>query len=64
MPLVQINMLEGRTEQQKRDMLTAVSEAIHRTTGAPLDAIRIWVSEFGPTEYIAGGVIAADRPKT
>jgi 4-oxalocrotonate tautomerase len=63
MPLVQISMLEGRDEQTRRDMLDAVSEAIHRTTGAPLDAIRVWITEFKPTDYIAGGVIAADRPK-
>jgi 4-oxalocrotonate tautomerase len=64
MPLVQISMLSGRTEEQKRALLSEVSDAVHRTTGAPLDAIRIWITEFEPEHYIAGGVIAADRTKT
>jgi phenylpyruvate tautomerase PptA (4-oxalocrotonate tautomerase family) len=29
--------------------------------GAPVDSIRVWINEFEPTEYMAGGVLLADR---
>jgi len=34
---------------------------VHDSIGAPLETIRVWVQEFSPTEYMAAGVLAADR---
>ena len=63
MPLVEIHLLEGRTDEQKKALLTAVTEAIHGAIGAPLETIRVWVQEFSPKEYMAAGVLAADKKK-
>jgi len=63
MPLVQISMARGRTEEQKRAMLNAVTQAIHESIGAPIPSIRVWVSEFEASDFIAGGEILADRRK-
>jgi len=56
MPLVQINMLEGRTPEQKKALLAAVTEAVHTSIGASLPSIRVWVQEFSPEDYMAEGV--------
>jgi len=64
MPLVEIHLLEGRTDEQKKALLTAVTAAVHDSIGAPLESIRVWVQEFSPKEYMIGGVLAADRKKT
>lgn len=61
MPLIQINMAKGRTDEQKRALLTAVTDAVHTSIDAPLDSIRVWVAEFEPTEYMAAGELMADR---
>ena len=61
MPLVEIHLLEGRTDEQKKALLTAVTAAVHDSIGAPLETIRVWVREFSPKEYMAAGVLAADR---
>jgi 4-oxalocrotonate tautomerase len=61
MPLVQITMLRGRTDEQKRVLLEAVTEAVQRSIDAPLDSIRVWVNEIEPTGYMAAGELAADR---
>ena len=61
MPLVAIHLLEGRTDEQKKALLTAVTAAVRDSIGAPLETIRVWVQEFSPTEYMAAGVLAADR---
>jgi 4-oxalocrotonate tautomerase len=61
MPLVQISLARGRTEEQKRAMLHAVTQAIHESIGAPVPSIRVWIHEFEATDFIAGGEILADR---
>jgi len=61
MPLVAIHLLEGRTDEQKKALLTAVTAAVRDSIGAPLETIRVWVQEFSPTEYMVAGVLAADR---
>ena len=61
MPLVQINMAAGRTPEQKKALLEAVTAAVHQSLGAPLPSIRVWVSEFAPDEYMAGGQLLSER---
>jgi len=61
MPLIQISMLEGRTDEQKKALLTAVTDAVHTSIGAPLPSIRVWVTEFAPSDYMAEGVWQPDR---
>jgi 4-oxalocrotonate tautomerase len=63
MPLVEIRLLEGRTDEQKQSLLSAVTAAVHDSIGAPLESIRVWIQEFSPTEYMAAGVLAADKNK-
>jgi 4-oxalocrotonate tautomerase len=63
MPLVEIHLLEGRTDEQKKALLAAVTTAVHDSIGAPLESIRVWVQEFSPKEYMIAGVLAADRRK-
>jgi 4-oxalocrotonate tautomerase len=63
MPLVEIHLLEGRTDGQKKALLAAVTEAVHRSIGASKESIRVWIQEFPRTEYMAGGVLAADMKK-
>lgn len=61
MPLIQINMLEGRTPEQKKALLSAVTEAVHTSIGAPVASIRVWVNEFAPNDYMADGIWHPDR---
>jgi 4-oxalocrotonate tautomerase len=63
MPLVEIHLIEGRTDEQKKALLTAVTQAVHDSIGAPLETIRVWVQEFSPKEYMAAGVLAADKKR-
>jgi 4-oxalocrotonate tautomerase family enzyme len=53
-------MAAGRSEAQKRALLLAISEAVESSIGAPVDSIRVWISEFRREEFVASGRIAAD----
>jgi 4-oxalocrotonate tautomerase len=55
MPLIQINMLTGRTDEQKEALLRAVTDAVHESIGAALPSIRVWINEMPKTHYMAAG---------
>ena len=63
MPLVEIHLLEGRTDEQKRALLAAVTRAVRDSVGASEESIRVWIHELRRTEYMAAGVLAADKKK-
>jgi len=44
MPLIEIHLLEGRTDEQKRALLQAVTEAVQTSVGASLESIRVWIN--------------------
>ncbi|MGB8859252.1 MAG: 2-hydroxymuconate tautomerase [Ilumatobacteraceae bacterium] len=61
MPLVSVSMAKGRTVEQKRALLEGITKVVNETLGAPVSSIRVWVNEFEPTDFIAGGEILADK---
>jgi 4-oxalocrotonate tautomerase len=63
MPLVEIHLLTGRTDEQKKALLAAVTAAVRESIGAPLETIRVWLQEFPPTAYMSAGVLASERKK-
>lgn len=63
MPLVEIHLLEGRTDEQKKALCTAVTEAIRTSIGVPVESVRVWLHEFSPQDFMAAGVWYGDRKK-
>lgn len=61
MPLVHVQMATGRTAEQKRALLDALTDAVERELGAPRESIRVWITEFGETDFMAGGELLADK---
>jgi 4-oxalocrotonate tautomerase len=61
MPIIQIHMLPGRTDDEKRAVLTAIHEAVTSTLGVPDSAVRAWITEMDPNGFIRAGEIAADQ---
>ena len=63
MPLIEIHIIEGRSDEQKKVLLAAVTQAVHDSIGVPLESIRVWIQEMPPKEFMVAGVLAADRKK-
>lgn len=55
MPLVHIDLMEGRSERQIGDMIRTVSEAIATALDAPIGTVRVIVNEMRPHQYGVGG---------
>lgn len=48
MPFIHIEMLEGRTREQKEHLVKEVTEVVSTHTGAPIEAIHIVITELKP----------------
>ena len=61
MPLVNVHMASGRSAEQKRALMTAITDAVEEHLGAPRDSVRVWITEMDPTDYMAAGELLADK---
>lgn len=60
MPFAQINILEGRSEEQKRAVIEKVTQALVEALDAPQQAVRVMINEVPKTNWGIGGVSAKD----
>jgi len=56
-----ITLAEGRTPEQKRALLGAVSAAVTESVGAEPGSVRVWLTEFAKQDYIVGQQTMAER---
>jgi 4-oxalocrotonate tautomerase len=63
MPLVEVTLVEGRSPEQLRSLMTALTSAVETSIGAPKDSIRVILRELPPTHWAAGDVTIAERRK-
>jgi 4-oxalocrotonate tautomerase len=63
MPVVEITLIEGRSDEAKLRLHEKVAEAIHQAIDAPKDSIRIIIREVPPLHFSAGGVAKGASPK-
>ena len=61
MPYVTIILREGRSVEQKREMVKAVTEAIVRTVGAKAEAVHIVVHDAPAHNLAHGGHLLSDK---
>ncbi len=61
MPILQVEILKGRTIEQKRKMVKKVTEAITETLDCPEDAVRIIIREMEFENFASAGVLRSDR---
>jgi len=54
MPNIKIDMIEGRTDEQKEALIKEVAEAVVRSIGAPEESIRIMVQEYSNRDWGIG----------
>jgi 4-oxalocrotonate tautomerase len=54
-------MAKGRTPEQKKALMTAITEAMVEHIGAPRDSVRVWITEMENTDFMAAGELLADK---
>lgn len=61
MPFVEITLVEGRSPEQLRALVSATTEAVAMSISAPMDTIRVVLREVPATHWAAGDVTIAER---
>jgi 4-oxalocrotonate tautomerase len=61
MPFITVEILKGRTLDQRREFARRVTEAAVETLDARAAAVRIVFRELDPTELARGGSLVVDE---
>ena len=64
MPFVQITMLEGRTVEQKHDLIRKLTDATAEALGGDPGRIRVVIYEVSSDSWGIGGDPVSQRPPT
>jgi len=60
MPILQVEILKGRTVEQKREMVKKVTDAITETLNCPKEAVSIIIREMEWENFAKAGVLKFD----
>ncbi|RQS52994.1 MULTISPECIES: 2-hydroxymuconate tautomerase [unclassified Burkholderia] len=60
-PVAHLYILEGRDDDKKERLIAEVTEAIHRSLDAPLESVRVIITEMPKAHFGIGGQSAKKR---
>lgn len=61
MPVITANILNGRTNDQKRALIKSLTEAAVQALGVQPGQVRVIINEVPPEHWGVGGVSKADQ---
>lgn len=63
MPIVQITLVSGRDNDKIERCIKEVAQTISRTLDAPLETIRVMVTELPPSRFAVGDKLKSEAGK-
>jgi len=60
MPIMQVFLMEGRTDEQKARLILALTDAAMESIGAPRESVRVMITEIPKIHFGVGGKTAAE----
>lgn len=61
MPVIQVNLMQGRTNEQKKLLAQRITQCVVEVLGAKPESVRVLMHEMGPYDFAVGGVPMAER---
>ena len=61
MPVIKVEMFEGRTIEQKRELVEVLSKETARITGCSVGSIYVVIDEVKKETRTAGGELCSDK---
>jgi len=61
MPIVRIELLQGRTPAIKEELIVSVTDAVVTTLGVDPEQVRVLLYELSPEHWAAGGQTKATQ---
>lgn len=62
MPTINVQMFEGRSAEQKREFVSAVTEAACRTLGCKPESVDIIIQDVSRDNWASGGKLWSEPP--
>lgn len=60
MPIIEIKMLEGRTDDQKKALVHELTQAACKTIDTKPEKVRVLITEMPNNHYAIGGKLVSD----
>jgi 4-oxalocrotonate tautomerase len=60
MPMIDIKLFEGRSVDEKRDLVKAVTDAVAKSLKIGPERVRITLEEMDKYNHSVGGILAVD----
>lgn len=61
MPFVHVELVAGRSDEQLKAMMSDITTAVEKNTGAPREAIKVIVTEMEPNRFMDGGTLRSEK---
>jgi len=61
MPIVHIDLIAGRSQEQLKNLVKDVTDAVSKNTGAPAEHTHVILSEMQKNRYSVGGILKSDE---
>jgi 4-oxalocrotonate tautomerase len=63
MPFVTVDWMEGRSLEQKRELVKRITDAVSEIGNVPPEKVHVFVKDMKGDEYAFGGEFVGDRNK-
>jgi len=60
MPIIFVNMIEGKTLEQKKKLVNEMAETIMRTIDVPKEKVTIFLNEYKRCSVARNGIMYSD----
>ena len=61
MPIIKVEMLEGRSTDQKKELVQSLTREMVRVTGCGLDSVYVVIDEVKKENWGLGGELLSER---
>ena len=61
MPLIHVELVEGRTKEQKKQLGEAITKATVDIVKVPVEAVKVIFVNMKKDEFMEGGILRSER---
>lgn len=63
MPIITIDLIQGRSKEQKAKIVQEITDTLVRVAGAKAENVRIVISDHSKDDLAMGGKLLSDLPE-
>ena len=61
MPIIRVDLFEGRSPKQKKAIVKELSEGLARTAGCSVEAVEVLITDHSKDNWSFGGQVAREK---